>query len=86
MDYALILSCFINQKQKLRKFRNKDYLKFILIIFLLFSIYKIYVFRKLILYNDKNKNKIKSNNQNYLLKQKNIKVCLCTVGKQENKY
>jgi len=84
MDLPLILSHIIKQKKKLKKYKNKDYLKLILIIFLLFSILYLYIFGKFILYYDKDK--IKINHQNSLLKQKKIKVCLCTVGKEENKY
>lgn len=49
---------------------------------ILFNIYFLYAFRALISY----KNNIKINHKNSLLHKKDIKVCMCTVGKQENKY
>ena len=52
--------------------------------FLLFNIYYLYDYRKLISYDDREDNKI--NQKKFILNKTDIKVCMCTVGKQENKY
>ena len=83
MKNLLILT---HLKQEFKKYTNIYILKILLffIIFLLFNIYSSYSFRKLILYA--HRNKYKNNHKISQLNKKDIKVCVCTVGKQENKY
>ena len=57
MEDQLILSQLIKERQELKKYRNKNYILkkiiFILIMFLLFNIYYLYDYRKLISYDDR---------------------------------
>jgi hypothetical protein len=91
MNNSLILLNSTNQKQKFIKYKNiKTILKiiiFFIIIILLFNNYYLCIFRKFILNYDRNKIVInKKSNPKIQLNKKEIKVCICTIGKQENKY
>jgi hypothetical protein len=82
--FSFISLSFLNCKWNKEKFLVWIVVYLIILSFKVLIIFYLYVFKKFILYE--NGNNFKFNLKNGHLDKKDIKVCVCTVGKQENKY